>query len=164
MSMPGYETVIGLEVHVQLRLRSKLFSPAAYAFGGDPNTRVSVIDLGLPGVLPRLNEQALKVALRAALALEGEVQRDTRFDRKNYFYPDLPKGYQITQLERPYCKGGRVPLGDGRFGELLRIHLEEDAGKNIHTEGGSLVVSSAQLKSKISTTCWCSSCFSRLTS
>jgi len=134
-----YETVIGLEVHVQLGLHTKLFSPAEYAFGGEPNTRVSVIDLGLPGVLPRLNEAAVRVGIRAALALEGRVHRHTRFDRKNYFYPDLPKGYQISQYEEPYCTGGRVPIGEGRFSALERIHLEEDAGKNIHTEGGSLV-------------------------
>ncbi|MHC4814568.1 MAG: Asp-tRNA(Asn)/Glu-tRNA(Gln) amidotransferase subunit GatB [Planctomycetota bacterium] len=135
----SYETVIGLEVHVQLGLRTKLFSATEYAFGGKPNTRVSVIDLGLPGVLPRLNKAALRVAIRAALALEGEIQRNTRFDRKNYFYPDLPKGYQISQYEHPYCTGGRVPLTDGRYSQLERIHLEEDAGKNIHAEGGSLV-------------------------
>ena len=138
-SPAGYETVIGLETHVQLGLETKLFSPAKYAFGGEPNTRVSVIDLGLPGVLPRLNEQAIRIAIRAALALEGEINPHTKFDRKNYFYPDLPKGYQISQYEQPYCIGGRVPLGDGRFCCLERIHLEEDAGKNIHSDQGSLV-------------------------
>ncbi|MEE9126491.1 MAG: Asp-tRNA(Asn)/Glu-tRNA(Gln) amidotransferase subunit GatB [Planctomycetota bacterium] len=139
MSPAAYETVIGLEVHVQLGLKTKLFSPTEYAFGGQPNTRVSVIDLGLPGVLPRLNDAALRVAIRAALALGGEINLHSRFDRKNYFYPDLPKGYQISQFEQPYCSGGQVPLGDGRYGQLERIHLEEDAGKNIHAEGGSLV-------------------------
>ncbi|MHC5065826.1 MAG: Asp-tRNA(Asn)/Glu-tRNA(Gln) amidotransferase subunit GatB [Planctomycetota bacterium] len=137
--MSAYKTVIGLEVHCQLKLESKLFSPAEYAFGGEPNSRVNLVDLGLPGVLPRLNEDALRVALRAAIALECEINHKTKFDRKNYFYPDLPKGYQISQFDQPYCLGGRVPLGDGRFGQLHHIHLEEDAGKNMHTDQGSLV-------------------------
>ncbi len=137
--MSAYKTVIGLEVHCQLKLASKLFSPAEYAFGGEANSRVSAVDLGLPGVLPRLNEDALRVALRAAIALDCEINLRTKFDRKNYFYPDLPKGYQISQFDEPYCRGGRVPLGDGRFAELHHIHLEEDAGKNMHTDQGSLV-------------------------
>ena len=137
--MTGYETTIGLEVHVQLHLASKLFAPSEYAAGGEPNTRVSVVELGLPGVLPVLNCEALTLAIRAGLALEGTINNRIHFDRKNYLYPDLPKGYQISQFDEPFCKGGRVPLGDGRFAELERIHLEEDAGKTTHTEGGSLV-------------------------
>ena len=137
--MTGYETTIGLEVHVQLHLASKLFAPSEYAAGGEPNTRVSVVELGLPGVLPVLNGEALNLAMRAGLALDGIINHRIHFDRKNYFYPDLPKGYQISQYDEPLCKGGRVPLGDGRFGRLERIHLEEDAGKTTHTEGGSLV-------------------------
>ena len=133
------ETVIGLEVHVQLATRTKLFSGAPSDFGGEPNSRVSPVDLGLPGVLPALNETALRLGIRAALALEGTVNQHTRFDRKNYFYPDLPKGYQISQYQQPFCTGGRVPIRDGEYGYLERIHLEEDAGKNIHTERGSLV-------------------------
>ena len=135
----SFETTIGLEVHVQLQLASKLFAPSEYASGGTPNSRVSVVELGLPGVLPVLNSRALQVAIRAGLALEGRIPDRIHFDRKNYLYPDLPKGYQITQYEAPFCNGGRVPLGDGRYGSLERIHLEEDAGKTTHTEGGSLV-------------------------
>ncbi len=137
--MSSWETVIGLEVHVQLNLKSKLFSSVAYGFGGEPNSRVSVVDMGLPGVLPVLNKQAIKIALRAAIALEGEINQTTTFDRKNYFYPDLPKGYQISQFNHPYCIGGRVPLGNGKFGELERIHMEEDAGKSMHSQIGSMV-------------------------
>jgi aspartyl-tRNA(Asn)/glutamyl-tRNA(Gln) amidotransferase subunit B len=137
--MQRYRTVIGLEVHVQLGTATKLFSPAPVASGGEPNTRVDIYDLGLPGVLPALNRRAVELAVRAALALDGAVQRHTRFDRKNFFYPDLPKGYQISQYAEPYCVGGRVPLGDGRWCALERIHLEEDAGKNIHTGHGSLI-------------------------
>jgi aspartyl-tRNA(Asn)/glutamyl-tRNA(Gln) amidotransferase subunit B len=133
------EPTIGLEVHVQLATRTKLFSPAAYAAGAPPNTRVHAIDLGLPGTLPAMNEKALALAVRAALALDGVVQASSRFARKHYFYPDLPKGYQISQYEEPYCQGGRVPLGDGRFCTLQRIHLEEDAGKLVHTDAGTLV-------------------------
>lgn len=139
MSPLDLETVIGLEVHVQLGVDTKLFSPAPAGFGGAPNSRVGVVDLGLPGVLPALNARAVELAVRAALALEGAVQPRSRFDRKNYFYPDLPKGYQISQYESPFCRGGRVPLGDGRFGQLDRIHMEEDAGKSSHDERGTLV-------------------------
>ncbi|MEQ1633799.1 MAG: Asp-tRNA(Asn)/Glu-tRNA(Gln) amidotransferase subunit GatB [Planctomycetota bacterium] len=130
---------IGLEVHVQLMTRTKLFSPAAYAAGAEPNTRVHAIDLGLPGTLPVMNAAALALAVRAALALEGELPKTSRFARKHYFYPDLPKGYQISQYDEPYCRGGRVPLGDGRFCALQRIHLEDDAGKLTHTDMGTLV-------------------------
>ncbi|MBK8098296.1 MAG: Asp-tRNA(Asn)/Glu-tRNA(Gln) amidotransferase subunit GatB [Planctomycetes bacterium] len=134
-----FVTVIGLEVHVQLRTASKLFSPAPVGALGDPNTRVHFVDLGLPGVLPRLNRQAVLLAVRAALALAGTVQPTSRFARKNYFYPDLPKGYQISQYEEPFCVGGRVPLDAERHARLHRIHLEEDAGKLIHTDAGTLV-------------------------
>ncbi len=137
--MSGFETVIGLEVHVQLNLRSKLFSPSPVGFGGEPNSRVSVVELGLPGVLPVVNEKAIEVAVRAAIALDAEVQHETKFDRKNYFYADLPKGFQTSQFDKPFCRGGRVPLGDGRYGALNRIHLEEDAGKNMHADAGSTV-------------------------
>jgi aspartyl-tRNA(Asn)/glutamyl-tRNA(Gln) amidotransferase subunit B len=137
--MMPFETVIGLEVHVQLGTRSKLFSAAPVGFGGEPNTRVLPQDLGLPGTLPVLNARAVELAVRAALALEGEVQKSSQFARKNYFYPDLPKGYQISQYEQPLCVGGRVPLGDGRCCALQRIHVEEDAGKSTHAADGSLV-------------------------
>ena len=135
----GYAPTIGLEVHVQLATRTKMFSPTAYAPGAQPNSIVHAIDLGLPGTLPSPNASAIRLAVRAAFALEGSVQTHSRFARKHYFYPDMPKGYQITQYERPFCLGGRVPLGDGRFCALQRIHMEEDAGKLVHTDAGTLV-------------------------
>jgi aspartyl-tRNA(Asn)/glutamyl-tRNA(Gln) amidotransferase subunit B len=135
----AFTTVIGLEVHVQLATRSKLFSPAPAAALGEPNTRVHTIDLGLPGVLPQPNERAIEQAMKAALALGAEVQRVSRFSRKHYFYPDLPKGYQISQYDRPLARGGTVDLGGGRVCRLHRLHVEEDAGKLTHTDLGTLV-------------------------
>lgn len=139
--MSDYEAVIGLEVHVQLATRTKLFSAATCAFGREPNTQVDPVSLGLPGSLPVLNDHALDLALRAALALGCEVHERSRFDRKHYFYPDLPKGYQTSQYDEPYCTGGgvRIRLDDGtdKVVRLTRIHMEEDAGKLIHQEGGT---------------------------
>ncbi|HEB53302.1 MAG TPA: Asp-tRNA(Asn)/Glu-tRNA(Gln) amidotransferase subunit GatB [bacterium] len=137
--MTGYTTVIGLEVHVQLATKSKLFSPAPAKALGDPNTRVHPVDLGLPGVLPRPNRHAIELATRAALVLGAEVQRESEFARKHYFYPDLPKGYQISQFDRPLALGGTVPIGGGRSCRLHRLHVEEDAGKLSHTGVGTLV-------------------------
>ncbi len=137
--MTGYTTVIGLEVHVQLATESKLFSPAPAAALGDPNTRVHHVDLGLPGALPRPNRRAIELAARAALALGAEVQLRSEFARKHYFYPDLPKGYQISQFDRPLALGGAVRLGDGETCRLHRLHVEEDAGKLTHTAVGTLV-------------------------
>lgn len=137
--MTGYTTVIGLEVHVQLATDSKLFSPAPVAALGDPNTRVHFVDLGLPGVLPRPNRRAIELATRTALALGAAVQLRSEFARKHYFYPDLPKGYQISQFDRPIAFGGEVPLGDGRSCRLHHLHVEEDAGKLTHTAIGTLV-------------------------
>ncbi len=134
---PDYEVVIGLEVHCQLRTRTKLFTGAPVRFGEPPNQDTSPVCLGLPGALPVLNGYAVELAARAALATGGEVQPDSVFARKNYFYPDLPKGYQISQFEHPLSLGGYVEIdvagGDGprRIG-LTRIHMEEDAGKSIH--------------------------------
>ena len=140
MSGAGWTTVIGLEVHVQVATATKLFCPCAYRFGAPPNTLVCPVCLGLPGALPVLNEGALDLALKAALACGCTVGEVTAFDRKNYFYPDLPKGYQISQLDRPVGLGGAVPLPAGREIALERIHLEEDAGKSTHRPGtGSLV-------------------------
>ena len=131
-----WEIVIGLEVHVQLNTASKLFSGAATAFGADPNRQACGIDLGLPGVLPVLNEEALKKALRFGLAIDAEIPEVSTFDRKNYFYPDLPKGYQISQFEQPVVGAGQIVI-DTEDGQRLpvritRAHLEEDAGKSIH--------------------------------
>jgi len=137
--MTGYTTVIGLEVHVQLGTASKLFSPAPVAALGDANTRVHHVDLGLPGVLPRPNLHAIELATRASLALGAEVQLFSEFARKHYFYPDLPKGYQISQFDKPLALGGAVPCGNGESCRLHRLHVEEDAGKLTHTGIGTLV-------------------------
>lgn len=133
--------VIGLECHVQLCTRSKLFSQAPNRYGAAPNTLVTEVDAGLPGSLPVLNRQAVKYAVRLGTALQCRVQQTSSFARKHYFYPDLPKGYQITQVDHPVCLGGTLPF-DGEAGEasvaLERIHLEEDAGKNLHAEGAGV--------------------------
>ena len=133
-----FESVIGLEIHVQLATRSKIFSGAATAFGADPNTQACPVDLGLPGVLPVLNREAVRMALTFGLAIEGEIAPTCRFDRKNYFYPDLPKGYQISQFEQPIVGRGTITMDsvDGasppRTIGITRAHLEEDAGKSLH--------------------------------
>jgi aspartyl-tRNA(Asn)/glutamyl-tRNA(Gln) amidotransferase subunit B len=135
----GYTTVIGLEVHVQLGTQSKLFSPAPVAALGDPNSRVHHVDIGLPGVLPRPNRRAIELATRAALALGSEIQPYSEFARKHYFYPDLPKGYQISQFDLPLALGGSVPIGNDQHCRLHRLHVEEDAGKLTHSAIGTLV-------------------------
>ena len=126
---------IGLEVHCQLATRTKLFCPCEHRFGAPPNTLVCAVCLGAPGALPVPSEEAVRLALRAGLALGGTLDRASRFDRKHYFYCDLPKGYQTTQQARPIVQGGAVTLPDGRRVRLRRIHLEEDAGKAIHDRG-----------------------------
>jgi aspartyl-tRNA(Asn)/glutamyl-tRNA(Gln) amidotransferase subunit B len=122
-------------VHAQLGTESKLFSSAPHRFGAEPNTQTTEVDLGMPGVLPVLNERAVELAVRAALALGCELHPISIFARKHYFYPDLPKGYQISQYEEPFATGGGVPIewdGETRVVPLIRIHMEEDAGKSIH--------------------------------
>ena len=131
----AYEIVVGLEVHAQLLTSTKLFCGDSAAFGGEPNTHVSPVTLGYPGALPRLNKKAVEYAIRMGLACYCEIERNNYFARKNYFYPDLPKGYQISQHTTPICKGGRVTIrtAEGqRDVQLNRIHLEEDAGKSLH--------------------------------
>jgi len=128
-----YETVIGLEVHVQLNTKSKLFCSDLTSFGASPNTQVSPVSLGHPGTLPFLNKTAVEYAVRLGLALNGTIDQASRFDRKQYFYPDLPKGYQITQEQRPICVGGTLKIGE-RTIRIHHIHLEEDAGKSIHDQ------------------------------
>jgi aspartyl-tRNA(Asn)/glutamyl-tRNA(Gln) amidotransferase subunit B len=136
--MSSYEPVIGLEVHCQLSTRTKLFCGCSTEFGLEPNTQTCALCLGHPGVLPSLNEAAVRYAVRVGLALGCEIDSASVFARKHYFYPDLPKAYQVTQYDRPICQGGAVPVdldGVSRSIALTRIHLEEDAGKSIHTSG-----------------------------
>jgi len=131
----NFETVIGLEVHVELKTNSKAFSPAPVSFGSAPNTNTNVIDWGYPGVLPSLNKQVVEFGIRAALALNMKISQKTHFDRKNYFYPDNPKAYQISQLDYPIGYDGFLEIEvEGKKKKILieRAHLEEDAGKNTH--------------------------------
>ncbi len=140
---PRYEVVVGLEVHAQLLTQSKLFCACSTRFGQSPNSHVCPVCLGLPGSLPVLNEKAVRLAVRAALALGCTVHRSSVFARKNYFYPDLPKGYQISQYEEPLATDGWLDI-EGEDGprriRILRIHMEEDAGKNVHGVGGDSLV------------------------
>ncbi len=133
-----WETVIGLEVHAQLATKSKIFSGASTAYGAEPNTQACAVDLGLPGVLPVLNKEVLAMAARFGLAVGAEVAQRSVFARKNYFYPDLPKGYQISQYELPVVVGGHMDIvledGEGKRIGITRAHLEEDAGKSLHED------------------------------
>jgi aspartyl-tRNA(Asn)/glutamyl-tRNA(Gln) amidotransferase subunit B len=143
MTMSDYETVIGLEVHAQLLTRTKLFCGCPASFGAEPNTHVCATCLGLPGALPVTNERAVHLAVRTALALDCEVQAKSIFARKQYFYPDLPKGYQISQYEEPFSTDGHLDIEVGRETRSVRIrrvHMEEDAGKNVHGLGGDSLV------------------------
>ena len=131
----SWETVIGLEVHAQLSTNTKLFSSASTKFGSEPNTQVDLVDLGLPGVLPVVNKDAFKKAITFGLAINADINQESTFDRKNYFYPDLPKGYQITQMTLPIVEGGSIEInvdGNVKTINITRAHLEEDAGKSIH--------------------------------
>ncbi len=130
-----YETVVGLEVHAQLLTKSKLFCGDSIAYGAEPNTHVSPITLGHPGTLPKMNKKAIEFAVKMGLACNCEIEKNNYFARKNYFYPDLPKGYQVSQHTTPICKGGFVKIksdGSERLIRLNRIHMEEDAGKSLH--------------------------------
>src|SRR3990167_8408791 len=133
-----WETVIGLEVHAQLSTKTKIFSGASTQFGADPNTQACAIDLGLPGVLPVLNKEAVEMAIKFALGANATVQHKSVFARKNYFYPDLPKGYQISQYDRPIVSHGYIDIqledGEAKRINLTRAHLEEDAGKSLHED------------------------------
>jgi aspartyl-tRNA(Asn)/glutamyl-tRNA(Gln) amidotransferase subunit B len=137
-----FETVIGLEVHVELKTDSKIFSASPNHFGAEPNTNTSVIDLGYPGVLPVLNKKAVEYGMKAAMALNCQVATHTKFDRKNYFYPDNPKAYQISQFDKPIGEHGWIEIEVNGYTKrigITRIHLEEDAGKLSHGNGYSLV-------------------------
>ncbi|MDR3300111.1 MAG: Asp-tRNA(Asn)/Glu-tRNA(Gln) amidotransferase GatCAB subunit B, partial [Candidatus Accumulibacter sp.] len=139
--MKQWEVVIGLETHAQLATVSKIFSGSSTAFGAEPNVQANAVDLALPGVLPVLNRAAVECAIRFGLAVGGEVAQKSVFARKNYFYPDLPKGYQISQYELPVVVGGQLAITVGQGEEaiektvrLTRAHLEEDAGKSLHED------------------------------
>ncbi len=132
-----WETVIGLETHVQLSTKTKLFSRASTAFGESPNTNVNLIDCGLPGVLPSVNKEAFYKAIRFGMAVDAQINQTSIFDRKNYFYADLPKGYQITQMDLPIVLGGSIEIAidnSVKTINITRAHLEEDAGKSIHDQ------------------------------
>jgi aspartyl-tRNA(Asn)/glutamyl-tRNA(Gln) amidotransferase subunit B len=133
----SWETVIGLETHVQLSTKTKLFSRASTAFGASPNTNVNLIDCGLPGVLPSVNKEAFYKAIKFGMAIDAQINQTSLFDRKNYFYADLPKGYQITQMDLPIVLGGSIDIQleeSTKTINITRAHLEEDAGKSIHDE------------------------------
>ena len=145
MSRQDYETVIGLEVHAELSTKTKIFCSCSAEFGGAPNTHTCPICMAMPGTLPVLNEKVVEYAVKAGLATNCEISRDSKNDRKNYFYPDLPKSYQISQFDKPLCLDGYIEIedenGEKKKIRLERIHIEEDAGKLNHSEfgGGSLV-------------------------
>ncbi|MGY0217247.1 Asp-tRNA(Asn)/Glu-tRNA(Gln) amidotransferase subunit GatB [Endozoicomonadaceae bacterium StTr2] len=134
----AWEAVIGLEIHVQLATKTKIFSGASTAFGAAPNTQACAVDLGLPGVLPVLNAEAVNMAIKFGLGIDAEINKINAFERKNYFYPDLPKGYQTTQLERPIVGAGHVDImlddGSSKSVRIHHAHLEEDAGKSLHED------------------------------
>ncbi|MFD1031415.1 Asp-tRNA(Asn)/Glu-tRNA(Gln) amidotransferase subunit GatB [Metaplanococcus flavidus] len=139
----NFETIIGLEVHVELKTDSKMFSPSPAHFGAEPNTNTNEIDLGYPGVLPVVNKRAVDWAMKAALALNCEITRHTKFDRKNYFYPDNPKAYQISQFDQPIGEHGWIEIevnGEKKRIGITRLHMEEDAGKLTHTDNGHSLV------------------------
>src|SRR6187399_3772405 len=131
-----WEVVIGMEVHAQVTSKSKLFSGASTAFGGEPNSHVSLVDAAMPGMLPVINEECVRQAVRTGLGLKAEINLKSVFDRKNYFYPDLPQGYQISQYKQPIVGEGAVivdlPDGESITVGIERLHLEQDAGKSLH--------------------------------
>lgn len=135
----NFETTIGLEVHVELKTKTKMFSPSPVEYGAEPNTNTNVIDFGFPGVLPTVNRAAYRLGVMVALALHADVTKYTHFDRKNYFYPDNPKAYQITQAEEPLAKNGWIEIevnGVKKKIGIEEMHVEEDAGKNTHGDDG----------------------------
>ena len=139
-----YEMVIGLEVHAQLKTNTKIFAREGCEFGRDPNTETSTVTLGLPGVLPVLNKECVNMAILTGLALNSTIPSRCKFDRKQYFYPDLPKGYQISQYDEPICQGGWIQISNKKIG-ITRAHLEEDAGKLVHAGAAGLYGSSYSL-------------------
>ncbi len=134
-----YELVAGFETHVELQTKTKIFCSCTTKFGGDPNTHCCPVCIGLPGTLPKLNERVVEYAIMAGLATDCEIAEIAKMDRKNYCYPDLPKAYQISQYDKPLCEHGHIQLSNGRKIRILRIHIEEDAGKLIHNHGDTYV-------------------------
>ena len=139
-----YEVVIGLEVHAQLKTKSKIFAPDSTEFGNEQNTQISPITLGMPGVLPVLNKECVNMGIKLGLALNCEIPERCKFDRKQYFYPDLPKGYQISQYDEPICVNGHLNINGKRIG-ITRAHLEEDAGKLVHVGANGIAGSTYSL-------------------
>ena len=137
--MSGYELVCGLETHIELSTKTKIFCSCTTEFGGDPNTHCCPVCIGLPGTLPKLNKKVVEYAIMAGLSTNCEISPVSKMDRKNYVYPDLPKAYQISQYDMPLCKNGYVELSNGRKIRILRIHIEEDAGKLVHQRGSTYV-------------------------
>jgi len=137
-----YEMIVGLEVHVELKTRTKIFCSCAADYGAEPNTQVCPVCLGLPGTVPYLNRRAVELGIAAGIVTHCDIPEISRFDRKNYFYPDLPKGFQITQHDQPLCRNGFLEIsceeGSKRIG-IIQIHLEEDAGKSLHGEDGTRI-------------------------
>src|SRR5262245_44661694 len=137
-----WEVVIGMEIHAQVTSQSKLFSGASTAFGGEPNSHVALVDAAMPGMLPVINEECIKQAVRTGLGLKAQINLKSVFDRKNYFYPDLPQGYQISQYKSPLVGEGDVlvdlPDGDSVTVGIERLHLEQDAGKSLHDRHSSM--------------------------
>ena len=134
-----YELVAGFETHVELATNTKIFCSCTTEFGGEPNTHCCPVCIGLPGTLPKLNKRVVEYAIRAGLATNCEIAEISKMDRKNYCYPDLPKAYQISQYDKPLCEHGYIQLSNGRKIRILRIHIEEDAGKLVHRRGDTLV-------------------------
>ena len=131
----GYEAVIGLEIHAQLKTKTKMFSPDSTQFDAGDNENTSPVSVGMPGALPVINKEAITLAIRTGLALGCDVRKKSVFSRKNYFYPDLPKGYQISQYDLPICENGFLEFtldGETKKVKIIRAHLEEDAGKSTH--------------------------------
>src|ERR1700692_4751285 len=137
-----WEVIVGLEVHAQVTSRSKLFSAASTAVGGEPNSHVSLVDAAMPGMLPVINAECVRQAVRTGLGLKARINRRSVFDRKNYFYPDLPQGYQISQYKSPIVGEGEVvvalPAGETVTVRIERLHLEQDAGKSLHDQHPSM--------------------------
>src|SRR5262245_37163815 len=137
-----WEVVIGMEVHAQVTSQAKLFSGASTAFGGEPNSHVSLVDAAMPGMLPVINEECVRQAIRTGLGLNAKINLKSVFDRKNYFYPDLPQGYQISQYKQPIVGGGEIevalPDGEAVTIGIERLHLEQDAGKSLHDQHPNL--------------------------